>query len=65
MKITIDRFEGDMAVVELPDMSFINVPRKLFPGAKESDVVDVSIDNSETEKRKKKITGLMDELFKD
>lgn len=65
MKVTIDRFEGDMAVIELPDQTFINVPKKLFPGAKESDVIDMSIDKDETEERKKRIIGLMDDLFKD
>lgn len=65
MKVTIDRFEEDIAVVELPDMTFINVSRKLFPEAKESDVIDITIDNNETAERKKRISGLMDDLFED
>jgi hypothetical protein len=65
MKIIIDRFEGDMAVVELPDKTMINIPRKLFANASEGDVFDVSADKSETENRRKVIGGLMDELFKD
>ena len=65
MKVIIDRFEGDFAVVELPDKTFINVPKQLFLDAKESDVIDITIDKSETNNRKEKIKGLMDELFKD
>jgi len=65
MKVTIDRFEGEFAVIELPDKTFINIPRKLFPGALESDVIDVTIDKGETEERKKRISGLMEGLFKD
>jgi len=65
MKVTIDRFEGDFAVVELPDKTFINVPKQLFAGALESDVIDIAIDINETNKRKKIIGGLMEDLFKD
>lgn len=65
MKVIIDRFEGEYAVVELPDMSFLNVPKKLFPDAKESDVIDISVDKGKTEQRREKIKGLMAELFND
>jgi hypothetical protein len=65
MKVTIDRFEGEFAIIELPDMSFIDVPRILFVGAKEGDVINISIDKSETEIRENRIKGLMSELFKD
>ena len=65
MKVTIDRFEGDFAVIELPDKTFINVPKKLFIGAVESDVIDITIDENETDERKKRINGLMNDLFKD
>lgn len=65
MKVTIDRFEGEYAIVELPDKTFINVPKILFADAKESDVIDISVDKGETELRREKIEGLMAELFKD
>jgi hypothetical protein len=65
MKVTIDRFEGEYAIIELPDMTFIDVPKVLFIGAQEGDVIDISIDNTETETRKKRIKGLMAELFRD
>lgn len=65
MKVVIDRFEGDFAVVELPDLTFVNVPRLLFPDAKENDVIDISVDKQETENRKKRIHDLMNTLFTD
>lgn len=65
MQITIDRFEGDFAIIELPDKSFLNIPRKLFDGAVEGDVVDITINAAETELRRKNVKKLMDELFID
>jgi len=65
MKVTIDRFEGEFAIIELPDQTFINVPKQLFPGANERDGIDITIDSKETAKRKKRIGALMNDLFKD
>ena len=65
MKVTIDRFEGNFAVVELPDQTMINVPKLLFPNAVESDVIDITIDKNETNERIKRISKLMNELYKD
>lgn len=64
MKVSIDRFEGDYAVVELPDMSTVDMSKQLLPkGAKEGDVLSISIDIDETKNRKKKVEKLMDELW--
>ncbi|MDD3840920.1 MAG: DUF3006 domain-containing protein [Clostridia bacterium] len=64
MKVIIDRFEGDYAVVELPDMSTVDMSKQLLPeGAKEGDVISISIDIEETKNRKEKIEKLMDELW--
>lgn len=63
----IDRFEGDWAVIEYGDKTF-NFPKELLPKeAKEGDVLkfDVKIDEEETEKRKKIINELIDDLFID
>ena len=65
MYVTIDRFEGDFAVAETEDNIFVNLPRCIVPDAKEGDVILITIDNDETAKRKKKIDGLMNKLFKD
>ena len=64
MKVIIDRFEGDFAIVELENKEFINMPKKLVPnGAKEGDVLEIRIDHEVTEKRKKRIECLIDDLW--
>ncbi len=66
MKYTIDRFEGDVAVVELENREIINVPRKAVPlEAKEGDIIVVVVDTQETVARKKKIQDLMKDLWTD
>ena len=63
MKVIIDRFEGDYAVVETEDKIMVNLPKSLIPGAKEGDVISISIDEEETKKRKDNISKLMDDLW--
>ena len=69
MKVIIDRFEGEIAVIELAIGKTINVPKELFPNAKEGDVFSIEFDKNEntneTESRKEKITSLMNDLFVD
>ena len=40
MKMIIDRFEGDIAVIE-PGEKLLNATRELFPGAHEGDTVEI------------------------
>lgn len=63
MKVIIDRFEGEFAVVEIAKGSFANIPKLLVEGAKEGDVISIEIDRNETEARKKNIKNLMEDLF--
>ena len=65
MKVTIDRFEGDFAVVEMPDLTMVNMPIKLLPNAKEGDVINISIDKTETDKRKIEVDKLIKDLWID
>ena len=65
MKVIVDRFEGDYVIVELDIGKVINVPKILFPNAKEGDVFKIEIDKEETNNRKNKIQGLINELFID
>ena len=58
MKIIIDRFEGDSAVVELPGKVIINVPKILFTNAKEGDVISIM----ETSRKKEFFKGLAETL---
>lgn len=60
----IDRFEGDYAIIEISNGEFIEIPIIEIPkGAKEGDVLTLSIDRSQTEKRREKIEGLINELW--
>lgn len=66
MNYTIDRFEGDFAIVELPDGKLVNLPRTAIPKeAQEGDVIQVVIDNNETDKRRKSVEEKMGKLFVD
>lgn len=63
MKVIIDRFEGNFAVVELENKTFSNVPILLVPQeAKEGDVLSIHVDIAETNKRKKAVTNLLLDL---
>ena len=63
--LVIDRFEGDCAVVET-ERGLINIPRADLPmDAKEGDTLRLILDADETVARKKRIDGLMHDLFKD
>lgn len=70
-KAVIERFEGDMAVLEEAGDSFVDVPRSdLAAGAKVGDVVVSSggryvVDAAETAARKDRATKLAKGLFKD
>lgn len=65
MKVIIDRFEGEYAVVEIETGKCINIPKILVPNSKEGDVVNIGIDEKETEDRKKYIQDLMNNVFED
>jgi hypothetical protein len=64
MKVIIDRFEGDFAVVELENKILVDMPRELLPeGAGEGTVLKIEIDNKETKNRSKRIQKLMDAVW--
>lgn len=66
MKVIIDRFEGNYAVVELEDRNTVNMPKKLVPPeAKEGDVIEIRIDHQETELRRKYIQQLMKDIWEE
>lgn len=66
MKYTIDRFEGKFAVVELENGKFADVPCEAIPAeAKEGDIIVVSVDKSGTEKRRKEVRKLENDIFVD
>lgn len=67
----IDRFESDIAVIEVEDGHTLDYPKHLLPSnAAVGDVIKIdgnqfTIDKEETKKRRTEIEGLMDELFED
>lgn len=65
MYITIDRFEGDFAVVETENGEIYNIPGALVPDAAEGDVVEISVNKTQTKKQLDEVQELVDELFKD
>lgn len=65
MKVIIERFEGDTAVIEIDKDTFANMDRKLLSDAEEGDVINITIEKDETKKRKDRISALMNDLFVD
>jgi hypothetical protein len=66
MIITIDRFEGTLAVLEFDGRTF-NVPRALLPPeASEGDVLRfaIEIDQAATDARRQRVRSLESKLFK-
>jgi hypothetical protein len=63
MKVIIDRFEAEYAVVELPDRSTATLAKVLLPGAREGDVVEIAVDKAATSKRKRRIEDLSREVW--
>lgn len=70
MRVVIDRFEGELAVMELED-GYKNIPRKMLPPeAREGDVLVFRderwiIDPEVSYERKEKIEKLAAELWED
>ena len=66
MRIIVDRFEGNIAVVELEDGNIIDCPKALLPpNAKEGSIINITVDENATEEKLQKLTNRMNSLFKD
>ena len=64
--LIVDRIEANFAVCEIEEGNFADIPLKALPNdVKEGDVIKISVETEETEKRKKNINNLMNSLFKD
>jgi len=65
MRVTIDRFEGNFAVVELDNKETVNMPKVLVPkGAKEGDIIDITINEAITRERRQKMESKMKDLWR-
>lgn len=69
MSFIIDRFEGDLAVVEIDGKEMRDIPKDdISPAAKEGDVIILvngryEIDTTETKRIKDEAEKLMNDLF--
>lgn len=69
MKVIIDRIEGNIAVCEKEDGSFVDIDVKELPAdAKQGDVVTIEngtsyVDKEETSERKKNIEDIMKDMW--
>lgn len=60
----LDRFEGDMAILEISVGKTIAIPKELVGNAQEGDCLKLIVDEEQTKERKEKISNLMNQLFK-
>ena len=66
MRIIIDRFEEETAVVQTCDGAVYDIPRRLIPeGAEEGSVLSVTIDSAAEESRRAAVEKRMGDLFAD
>ncbi len=66
MRIVIDRFEGDYAIVELPDRTMADLHRRFLPEwAKEGDAFEIRVETVSHHELKEQISRLMDEVWED
>ena len=64
MRVIIDRFEGGFAVVELENLEMVDLPKKLVPDdAEEGDVLEINVNEKETEARRERIRKLSEDLW--
>lgn len=65
MKFTIDRIEQETAVVELESGEILSLPYALLGPlqAKEGDVLQLCIDQEETDRRRARVSSLLRDIF--
>ena len=68
MKVTVDRFEGETAVllVRPEETQQILFPRELLPGVEEGDILEITATREiqETEEARERVSSLIDKLRK-
>ena len=66
MKLIIDRFEGNIAIIELPDGRLIDCPKGILPAnAEEGDIINIVVNKNATNTKLRRVTEHMNKLFKD
>ena len=66
MKVTVDRIEGEMAVLRFKEQELTVHSRFLPENVREGDILTVSfvIDKKAGKKRKSEVAGLLEKIFK-
>lgn len=68
MKVTVDRFEGDIAVllVRPEEKHQILMPRALLPADKEGDILEITVvrNEQETDLARERVSSLIEKLRK-
>ncbi len=64
-RLTVDRTEGDFAILENEDGKTAAVKLFLLPDVSEGDVLEILVDRSETEARKAAANERVERLWKD
>lgn len=65
MKIIIDRFENEFAVVETENGDFIDMPKSLLPSeSEEGSIIYITLAEDETAKRRNEMKTKMNNIFK-
>ena len=66
MKVTVDRFEGETAVllVRPEETQQILFPRELLPGVEEGDILEITVTREiqETEEARARVSSLIEKL---
>ncbi len=63
MEVIVNRIEGNYLVLELENGNIVDVTKELIPEAREGDIIRISIDKEETNKRKDEMQELVDSVF--
>ena len=63
MKLTIDRIEGEYAVVITDKGEKFDIPSGVFPDLKEGNIYEICLDKAEMKSRQSQIEKLMDDIW--
>lgn len=63
LKVILDRFEEDFALVELENKEIVNIPRILVSEAEEGDIIEIRICKEETRQRQEEIEKIANDIF--
>ncbi len=63
MRFTIDRINGEFAVVITDNGQKFDIPCALFPDAKEGNIYSINLDETEMKNRYERIKNIADEIW--